>query len=131
MTNQKVVPSKKILLLEDEPCLRMLVAEVIHDLGIDVIALPSADTGYMILEKHSDNIDLLISDIRMPGKMDGVDLANRVMSQWPHISIVLMSGYDGQALASLAKPTVFISKPWDIAALQQTLLTALSRPGFG
>ncbi|GGM18182.1 response regulator [Pseudomonas asuensis] len=109
----------------------MLVAEVIHDLGIDVIALPSADTGYMILEKHSDNIDLLISDIRMPGKMDGVDLANRVMSQWPHISIVLMSGYDGQALASLAKPTVFISKPWDIAALQQTLLTALSRPGFG
>jgi YesN/AraC family two-component response regulator len=65
----------------------------------------------MLLQKHSAYIDLVLSDIRMPGKMSGVDLANRVSLEWPHIGIILTSGYEAPAMVGLVKPTVFLPKP--------------------
>jgi DNA-binding NtrC family response regulator len=127
MAEKKSGPEKTVLVLEDEACLRMLVAEVLKALNLDVIALPSADVGYMLLQKHSAHIDLVLSDIRMPGKMNGVDLANRVSIEWPHIGIVLTSGYDAQTMVGLTKPTVFLPKPWTINAVQEAIFRAFNK----
>lgn len=124
MTKKKSESEKIVLVLEDESCLRMLVAEVLKELNLNVIALPSADVGYMLLQKHSAHIDLLLSDIRMPGRMNGVDLANKVSMEWPHISIILTSGYEAQAMLGLSKPTVFLPKPWTVNAVQEAVVCA-------
>jgi two-component SAPR family response regulator len=122
MNEIKGVRGKTVLVVEDEACLRLLIAEVIKELNLNVIALPSADVGYMVLEKNSGSIDLLLSDILMPGKLNGVDLANRVSVQWPHIGIVLTSGYEAQTLRGLTQAAQFIPKPWTIASLQNAVL---------
>ncbi|WP_434137014.1 response regulator (plasmid) [Pseudomonas luteola] len=124
MAREKISSEKIVLVIEDEPCLRMLVAEVLKELNLNVVALPSADVGYMLLQKHSAHIDLLVSDIRMPGKMSGVDLANRVSLEWPHIGVVLTSGYEAQAMAGLVKPPIFLPKPWTISMLQEAVVCA-------
>lgn len=126
MAEKKSESEKIVLVLEDEACLRMLVAEVLKELNLNVIALPSADVGYMLLQKHSAHIDLVLSDIRMPGKMNGVDLANKISMEWPHIGIVLTSGYEAQAMAGLTKPTAFLPKPWTISAVQEAIFRLLT-----
>jgi DNA-binding NtrC family response regulator len=116
-----------VLVLEDESLLRELIVEILKELQCDVLALPSADVGYHILHKQADKFDLVISDICMPGYLDGVDLANLIMIQWPNVDVVLTSGYDRYALNKLKGKITFLQKPWTIEMLQKTLSTRLNK----
>ncbi|MFC6478468.1 response regulator [Pseudomonas asuensis] len=92
---------KKILIIEDKDYLRFLMAEVLDPIGSGIEALPTADDGYSFLQEHGHNVAVLITDVRTPGRLDGLDLAKLVASTWPHIKIVLTSGHDTNSLASL------------------------------
>src|ERR1700728_4832398 len=112
----------KVLVVEDEMMLRMRAVDIVEDAGFIPIEAVNADEALAILESRSD-IDLLFTDIQMPGSMDGLKLAYVVHERWPSIKIILVSGK--VALSDTDKPTNsrFFGKPLDmeqmIAELQK------------
>lgn len=100
----------KVLICEDETVLRELISEALESEGFTVIALPSADSGWTYLKHHAGEISLLLSDVCMPGRLDGADLARLVTEYWPDVGIVLSSGYTATTIPSPDK-VAFLPKP--------------------
>jgi CheY-like chemotaxis protein len=88
-----VVPAvpPAVLVVEDEMLLRMRAVDMVEDAGFTPIEAINADEALAILESRSD-IELLFTDIQMPGSMDGLKLAYAVHERWPLIKIILVSG---------------------------------------
>ena len=62
--------------------------------------------------RDGDDIALIFADVRLPGLLDGVDLARRVKALWPHISMVVTSGYAARRPEALPDNVVYMPKPW-------------------
>jgi CheY-like chemotaxis protein len=101
-----------VLIVEDEFFVRFTTAEFLRDDGFEVLEAENADEALDIL-KSGAPVDLLFTDVRMPGSMDGVALATLVRREWPRIPIILTSGYAPELLSarSVAEDRV-ISKPY-------------------
>ncbi len=116
--------SPKVLVVEDEMLLRMRAVDIVEDAGFTPIEAVNADDALAILESRLD-IDLLFTDIQMPGSMDGLRLAHAVRERWPSIKIVLVSGQ--LTLTEVDKPinSRFFGKPLEakqmIAELQEII----------
>jgi len=80
-----------VLVVEDEMLVRMRVVDMVEDAGYTSVEAVDADQAVAILESRSD-IALLLTDIQMPGSMDGLGLAHSVRKRWPPIKIILVSG---------------------------------------
>ena len=94
VANEFAVPpaaSPAILVVEDEMLLRMRAVDMVEDAGFTPVEAVNADDALAILESRSD-IELLFTDIQMPGSMDGLKLAHAVHERWPLIKIILVSG---------------------------------------
>lgn len=83
--------SAAVLVVEDEMMLRMRAVDIVEDAGFTSVEATNADDALTILESRSD-IELLFTDIQMPGSMDGLKLAHAVHERWPTIKIILVSG---------------------------------------
>jgi CheY-like chemotaxis protein len=85
-----------VLLVEDEPAVRMVMADVLRDNGYTVM---EANTGYHALRQiqSSARIDLLLSDVGLPGGMNGRQLADAAREHRPHLKVLFVTGYDEQA----------------------------------
>src|SRR3712207_4075665 len=82
-----------VLLVEDEPLVRMAAADDLQDAGFHVLEAANADVALAVLESCSDDVQVLFTDIDMPGSMNGLDLAENVQQRWPHISLLISSAY--------------------------------------
>lgn len=104
-----------ILLVEDDITLREVVAEALSMLGARVIACPNADLALLELERCAA-VNLVLTDIRMPGYLDGIQLAHVITERWPQLPIIVMSG---NRLPSdiLPEHAVFMAKPWTLDVL--------------
>src|SRR5437762_3647053 len=80
-----------VLIVEDEMLLRMRAVDIVEDAGFTPVEAVNADDALAVLESRSD-IDLLFTDIQMPGTMNGLKLAHAVHERWPSIKIILVSG---------------------------------------
>jgi CheY-like chemotaxis protein len=80
-----------VLVVEDEMLLRMRAVDMVEDAGFTPLEAVDAEEAVAILESRSD-IALLLTDIQMPGTMDGLGLAHSVRERWPPIKIILVSG---------------------------------------
>jgi two-component sensor histidine kinase/CheY-like chemotaxis protein len=89
MAARAVLPA--VLVVEDEMMLRMRAVDMVEDAGYTPIEAINADDALAILESRSD-IELLFTDIQMPGSIDGLKLAYAVHERWPLIKIILVSG---------------------------------------
>ena len=81
-----------ILLVEDEVLVRMTLADQLRSAGYVVLEASNADEALDLLHSKGHGVQLLLSDIRMPGRMDGLELARTMRAQHPEIKIVLASG---------------------------------------
>jgi CheY-like chemotaxis protein len=81
-----------ILVVEDEMLLRLDLAHQLRSAGFDVIVAGSGDEAVSIL-KAKDDVDLILTDIRMPGEIDGAELSRSVRGQAQHIKVVVLSAY--------------------------------------
>jgi CheY-like chemotaxis protein len=81
-----------VLVVEDEFLIRMLVADELRSLGFAVIEAGSADEAFPILLSDAP-VHVLFTDVRMPGSMDGVELARRARSARPAIRVIMTSGH--------------------------------------
>jgi two-component system, response regulator PdtaR len=97
----------KVLVVEDEPLILMNFQMDLEDAGHQVFIAPNADIAMGIL--HFNDIGLLLTDIDMPGSMDGLELAKVARQRWPHIKIIVISG--NRFNQPLPKATLFLSKP--------------------
>ena len=111
-----------ILIVEDDVLVQLELASWLEELGHPVFTANNADEAIALLEIHPE-IDRLLTDIRMPGSMDGVRLAHYVAGRWPPVKIVVLSGILNTALSELPPDSIFVPKPYH----PQTLLRALSR----
>ena len=102
-----------VLVVEDEMVLRMRAVDIVEDAGFTAVEAVNADQALAILEARSD-IDLLFSDIQMPGSIDGLMLAHAVHERWPSIKIILVSGQVMVADADKPADSQFIGKPLDV-----------------
>jgi two-component sensor histidine kinase/CheY-like chemotaxis protein len=106
-------PAAKVLVVEDELMLRMRAADIVEDAGFTPIEAANADDALTILESRSD-IDLLFTDIQMPGTMDGLKLAHAVHARWPSIKIMLVSGQVAPAETEKPVNSRFYGKPLEV-----------------
>lgn len=109
-----------VLVVEDEPLLMMMAAEVITELGFEVIEARHADPAIAILEKRSD-VHVVFSDVHMPGSMDGLKLAHYVRRRWPPVKILTTSGKARFAVEELPSGGRFMPKPYTAADLGTAL----------
>jgi len=101
-----------VLVVEDEMLLRMRAVDMVEDAGFTSVEAVDADEAVAILESRSD-IALLLTDIQMPGTMDGLGLARSVHERWPPIKIILVSGQLTLANIDIPADSRFFGKPLD------------------
>ena len=111
----------RVMIVEDEVLVRFPIAETLRAVGLEVIEAGNADEAWSYL-LSGQAVDLIFSDIQMPGSMDGLELTRRVQQRFGHIIIILTSGRPSQR--STDHPH-FLAKPYrigDVTALIKSLL---------
>jgi two-component system cell cycle sensor histidine kinase/response regulator CckA len=109
-----------ILLVEDEAALRGSVRTALLRLGYRVLDAANADEAVKIANQHLDEIRLLLTDLVMPGRMNGKELAEQLLMQNPNLKVIYASGYNAETTEKdcLLKPgDNFITKPFDAKLL--------------
>lgn len=114
-----------VLVVEDEPLIRMDIVDQLTDEGYAVFEAGNADDAIALLESHSE-IRILFTDIDMPGSMDGMKLAAAVRDRWPPVKIVVTSGHRLVDIADLPDGSVFFTKPYDHASVTKSFHELLS-----
>lgn len=109
-----------VLVVEDEPIIRMNAVAIIEDAGYVVIEAANADDAILLLEARSD-IRVVFSDIEMSGAMDGLKLIHAVHKRWPPIILILASGRVSPLATDMPEKTVFLKKPYAEADLLKVL----------
>jgi len=122
--------SETILLVEDEASLRELVRECLEASGYNVLEAGHGMAALEVGERHPGRIDLLLTDVVMPG-MSGRELAERLREARPEIRIIYMSGYTDDAVVLhgiLAEDMAFLQKPFTAAELARRVREVLDQP---
>ena len=116
MSDAPETPGRPIVVVvaEDEALLRMLAVEALSESGFVAIEAGHASAALDICKSRADEIDVLFTDVRMPGSMDGLELAHRVHERWPGISVVIVSGNLYVGRDELPDGARFLPKPYDM-----------------
>lgn len=116
--------SLRILLAEDNAQVAEVATAMLMERGHTVVVTENAIEALAALE-GGEPFDLILSDLVMPGGMDGFDLARTVRARWPALPVLLATGYSDQAAKAIEAGFPLIAKPYDPA----TLLNAVERAG--
>jgi two-component system NtrC family sensor kinase len=114
-----------ILIVEDNLDVADISASLIEQLGYQTLRAESATTALSRL-KGGDRIDLVFSDIVMPGGMNGIALAQEIGKHYPHIPVLLTSGYS-DVVQSIESQFPILRKPFQLAALDRAIQEAFDR----
>jgi CheY-like chemotaxis protein len=106
-----------VLIVEDEVLIRMLLCEALRASGYEVVEAANADEAMAVLETMRPP-DLLITDVRMPGPMDGLRLAAFVRQTRPALKVIITSGHAGPDGAH-GLADAFLPKPYDLDRIVQ------------
>src|SRR5581483_7316744 len=117
---------ENVLVVEDNPNLRRVVVRQLRELGYRVLEADGAKSAIAVLE--SESVDLLLTDVVMPGSMSGSELAATTLSRWPGIKVVLTSGFPENRLsqASCLPELRLLSKPYRRDDLARIIAEALA-----
>jgi CheY-like chemotaxis protein len=126
-----------VLVVDDEPSVRMLVAEVLQDLGYAAIEAGDGPAGLAVL-RSGRRVDLMISDVGLPGGMNGRQLADAGRSLRPDLRVLFITGYAESAVMSQSAPGVrpdpdmqVMTKPFTLDALGARIRELITAPRRG
>lgn len=105
-----------VLVVEDEALLRMDIADQLSDMGFVVLEAANAAFAIRILAENPD-IQVMFTDVDMPGDMDGLRLAAAVRDRWPPIKIIVTSGHRRVGESDMPDHSRFFSKPYQAEAI--------------
>ncbi|MBB3019491.1 DNA-binding NtrC family response regulator [Microvirga lupini] len=100
------------LIVEDDPDVRALAAVLLEETPLDVVEVESAEAALDCLQERGGEVAMMFADVRLPGEMDGVQLAKAACKLWPTVRIVLTSGDPGAVSEELPDCVTFMPKPW-------------------
>jgi len=108
-----------ILVVDDEPLIRMMVSDYLQECGFKVVEASNADEAQQMIQSDALVLDLVFSDVKMPGTKDGFALAQWVRTHRPEIPVVLASGDTSkiQNAHDLCADEPFFAKPYDLQLL--------------
>src|ERR1700683_5444439 len=109
-----------ILIVEDETLVRLGAVRAIEDAGFEVIEAANADEAIRILEGRSD-IQVVFTDVHMPGSIDGLKLAHAIRDRWPPIKIIVTSGRGHVSEQELPEGGRFFAKPYEPTKITDTI----------
>jgi DNA-binding response OmpR family regulator len=106
-----------VLVVEDEILIRMLVVDLLTDAGFTTLEAKTGDEALPLLEVGG--VSLIVTDINMPGRLDGIALAKAARQQIPGIPLVFVSGRPGKLAEArvMDDPAAFVPKPFNFGAL--------------
>jgi DNA-binding NtrC family response regulator len=116
----------RILLVEDELLIRLLVGDELRNAGYDVIEAANADEALTVL-RSLVRVDLIISDVRMPGSLDGLGLLAIVRETLPTLPVIITSGHLESRLAIADGAARFLAKPFAMDAVVSAVRMELAR----
>ncbi len=102
-----------VLVVEDEPVIRMIAVDTLEDAGWSVVEFATADEAIAFCRRPENEIAAVFTDINMPGDADGLDLAAVVAVSRPKAVVVVTSGRYQRPPADLANRVCFLPKPWN------------------
>jgi len=118
-----------ILVVEDQPEVLSLLADALQVLGYRVLTAAHPDAGLAIGDAHAEEIDLVLTDVVMPG-MNGPEMAQQLVVRHPSLRVLYLSGYDAEILGPLGVPDdgpAILKKPFTMDALVERVSGALCR----
>ncbi|MFJ3372154.1 response regulator [Pseudomonas sp. NPDC086251] len=119
------LPGGLILVVEDDPLILEFLCEILQEEGFVVEPHVSADAASVYLNEHANKVGLLLTDITMPGTLNGADLANLFGDRWPDKPIMIMSGFETPESSGVRHAVSFIKKPWALGQLLDCVEGAL------
>jgi CheY-like chemotaxis protein len=110
-----------VLIVEDEPLVRLVVADALEEAGFTVLEAFDGDHAVRILEQNANRIRVIFSDINLPGSMNGVLLARHAAQHWPWIGVLLASGRPKPEDPAMPGNARFFQKPYSIREIVKHL----------
>jgi DNA-binding response OmpR family regulator len=109
------------LVVEDEDDIREMIVEVIRDEGFEIVEAASADAAVGLLDL--EGLGLVVTDINLPGRPDGIDLAFAARAAQPGIPVIFMSGRPGKLEEAnrVTDPVGFLAKPFNFTRLVENI----------
>jgi CheY-like chemotaxis protein len=127
----EVAPGRgTILLVEDEPAVRLVTAAMLRRLGYHVLEAGHGPEALGVWQQHGAAVDLLVADMVMPHGMTGLELAETFRRAKPSLGIVIVSGYAEEIVkgeAGLKEGFTFVAKPYEFAVLAGVIQQTLAR----
>lgn len=123
---QRAIPSQ-VLIVEDEPLIRMVAADALCDEGIMAVEAATAEEAIVILNDNQ-HIALVFTDVDLPGGMSGLDLAQQVSAERPDINLIITSGAANVPEECVAGSGVFLPKPYPTTRLVSLVIKKLEQP---
>jgi PAS domain S-box-containing protein len=117
---------RRILLVDDDPAVRSIAADMLCDAGYEVVEASSGAAALDALESADDRVELVLADVVMPG-INGVELAAIVERMWPALPVLLMTGYADSGLLRKGAGREVLRKPFQAAELEAKLRLAMAR----
>jgi len=127
-----VAPSPQtVLVVEDEVLIRLVIAEYLRECGYRVHEAANADEAVAVLESPHVIVDVVFSDVMMPGSMDGFGLARWIRANRPQIDVVLTSSIDRSAeiAGALCEAGPMLAKPYEPQRVVDRIKQLLARVG--
>jgi CheY-like chemotaxis protein len=121
MKNGKAV----VLVVEDSTIIRMGAVDLVLSAGYEALEARDADEAIRILESRND-VDLVFTDVQMPGTMDGIKLSHYIRDRWPPVRLIVASGEAILEESSLPTGSRFFSKPYDNHVIADAMAHLLS-----
>ena len=115
-----------VLLVEDEPLIRLFVAELLEESGFKVVEAANALEALVLLEAGLE-VNVLLTDVDMPNGCNGFELAHKVHESWPEAEILIMSGRQWPAEGDLPMGAAFLAKPCPDEAIVSHVRSAAER----
>jgi CheY-like chemotaxis protein len=109
-----------VLVVEDEALIRMAIADQLQELGFKVLEAANASEAVDMLVANAD-IQVMFTDVDMPGGMDGLKLAAAVRDRWPPIKIIVASGHRKVAISEIPEESRFFGKPYRLEAVASAI----------
>lgn len=110
----------RLLIVEDDGLIRLDLVDMVSDLGFVTEEASTADQAVEMLETNAP-IHAILTDIDMPGSINGLGLANVAHRRWPHIKVVVISGRYDPAEGVLPPGAIFLTKPVSPNLIEQAL----------
>ena len=117
-------PAGTVLLVEDNDDVAEVGAGFLRELGYRVRSVANAEAAIAALRLDAD-VDLVFSDILMPGGRNGVDLAHEIKARFPDIPVLLTTGYSASAQKAVRLGLIVLQKPYDLEALRRNIREAM------